>query len=171
MRPHTAVSRHWYSPRSRTMRNPCRNCWRQAPLLLAAKANHPDVVRALIAGGADPKLKAQDGSTLLMAAVGSGHVEVVKYVYELDQDVKALTTTGGTLMHASVSGTMANSTQPEICKVIQFIADKGAPLDEKDARGRTPIDVADTLPIDKAVDLLTDLIRKSGATPKTPSKR
>jgi hypothetical protein len=66
---------------------------------------------------------------------------------------------------------MANSTQPEICKVIQFLADKGAPLDEPDARGRTPINVADILPIDKAVGLLTDLIVKSGATPRNPSKR
>ena len=64
-----------------------------------------------------------------------------------------------------------NATQPEICKVVQFLADKGAPLDEKDARGRTPIDIADILPIDKAVDLLTQLIVKSGATPKIPSKR
>jgi len=70
-----------------------------------------------------------------------------------------------------VSGTMQTSTQPEICKVIQFLADKGSPLDEKDARGRTPIDLADILPIDKAVELITDLIIKSGATPKTPSKR
>ena len=139
--------------------------------MVAAKANHPDAMRALIAGGADPKLKAQDGTTLLMSAVGSGHVEAVQYAYELDSDVKAVTATNSTVMHASVLGTMQNSTQPEICKVIQFLADKGAPLDEKDGRGRTPIDLADILPIDKAVDLLTDLIKKSGATPKTPSKR
>ncbi len=143
----------------------------QTPLMVAAKANHPDAMRALIAGGADPKLKAQDGTTLLMAAVGSGHVEAVRYAYELDPDVQALNATNATVMHAAVSGTMQNSTQPEICKVIQFLADKGAPLDEKDGRGRTPIDLADILPIDKAVDLLTDLIKKSGATPKTPSKR
>jgi hypothetical protein len=55
--------------------------------------------------------------------------------------------------------------------VIQFLADKGAPLDEKDARGQTPINLADRLPIDQAVDLLDALIRKSGAIPKTPSKR
>jgi hypothetical protein len=116
-------------------------------------------------------LKAQDGSTFLMAAVGSGHVETVQYAFELDSDVKAVSSTGATVMHASVTGTMQNSTQPEICKVIQFLADKGAPLDERDGRGRTPIDLADILPIDKAVDLLQDLIKKSGATPKTPSKR
>jgi ankyrin repeat protein len=143
----------------------------QTPLLVAVRANHPDAARALVAGGADPKLKAQDGTTLLMAAAGSGHVEMVRYAFELDSNVKAVTATGSTVMHASVTGTMANSTQPEICKVIEFLADKGAPLDEPDARGRTPINVADTLPIDKAVELLTDLIQKSGATPRNPSKR
>jgi cytohesin len=143
----------------------------QTPLMAAAKANRPEAMRALVAGGADPKLKAQDGNTLLMAAAGSGHVEAVQYAYELDPDVKAVTTTNATVMHASVFGSMLNSTQPEVCKVIQFLADKGAPLDERDARGRTPIDVADLLPIDKAVDLLTELIKKSGAAPKTPSKR
>jgi len=143
----------------------------QTPLMLAAKANKIDAMRALIAGGADAHLKAQDGSTFLMSAVGSGHVEAVQYAYEIDPDVKAVSSTGATVMHSSVTGTMQNSTQPEICKVIQFLADKGAALDERDARGRTPIDVADTLPIDKAVDLLTELIIQSGATPKKPSRR
>jgi hypothetical protein len=74
-------------------------------------------------------------------------------------------------MHAAVTGSMQSSTQPEICKVVQFLADKGADLDALDAGGRTPIMVADILPIDKAVDLLTALIKKSGNTPKIPSKR
>src|SRR5450759_3804676 len=143
----------------------------QTPLLVAAEANRPEAMRALVAGGADAKLKAQDGTTLLMAAAGRGNVEAVKYAYELDPTVTAVNATTSTVMHASVAGTMQNSTRAEICKLIQFLADKGAPLDEKDGRGRTPIDVADGLPIDKAVDLLTDLIKKSGATPKTPSKR
>jgi len=143
----------------------------QTPILVAARSNHPNVVRALVEGGADTKVKAQDGTTLLMAAVGSGHVESVRYAFELDSDVKAKTNTGSTVMHASVQGTMANSTQLEICKVIQFLADHGAPLDELDARGRTPMNVADVLPIDKAVELLTELVIKSGATPRNPSKR
>ena len=64
-----------------------------------------------------------------------------------------------------------NATQADICEVIQFLADKGAPLDEKNARGRTPMDVADILPIDKAVSLMTSLIIKSGAKPVHPSGR
>ena len=83
----------------------------------------------------------------------------------------ATTATGDTLMHMAVTGTNALATQAEICEVVQFLADKGVPLDEKNARGRTPIDIADVLPIDKAVELLTKLIIQSGATPKTPSKR
>jgi hypothetical protein len=138
---------------------------------MAARANHLDVAKALIAAGADPKLKAQDGTTLLMAAAGSGHLAMVKYAYGLDPDVKAVTTTGGTVMHAAVTGSLAISAQPQICEVVQFLADKGVPLDERDARGRTPIDIANILPIDKAVELLTQLITESGATPKTTSKR
>ena len=55
----------------------------QTPLMVAAKAGRLDAMKALVAGGADPKLKAQDGDcTLIMSAAGSGHVEVVKYAYE-----------------------------------------------------------------------------------------
>jgi ankyrin repeat protein len=139
--------------------------------MLAAKANQVETMKVLIAAGADPKLKAQDGSSLLMAAVGSGHIEAVKLAYEYDQDVKFTTDTGTTLMHAAVTGTTQNSTQDEIVKVVQFLADKGAPLDEKNAQGRTPISIANVLPIDKAVDLLTKLIEKSGAKPKISPKR
>jgi ankyrin repeat protein/biotin operon repressor len=141
-----------------------------SPLHMAAKAGKLEIVKALLAAGADPKLKGEDGTTLLMQAAGSANVEVVKLAYELDQDVKAVTTSKATVMHAAVTLGLG-SDQGEICKVIQFLADKGAPLDERNDRGRTPIDIADILPLDKAVDLLTELIIKSGAKPKTLTKR
>ena len=77
-------------------------------------------------------------------------------------------------MHASVTGTANGATQEvqeRVCQVIRFLAEKGAPVDERNAAGRTPIDLADGLPIDKAVDLFTGLILKSEAKPKSPSKR
>ena len=141
------------------------------PLHIAAKANHVDVMRALVAGGADPTLKGQGDYTLLMSAAGSGHVEPVKYAYEIAPEIDAVSENGTTVMHAAVTGTGTIATQLEICEVIQFLADKGAKLDEKDRTGRTPIAIADTLPIDKGVQLMTDLIIKSGATPKATTRR
>jgi ankyrin repeat protein len=141
-----------------------------SPLHIAARANHLDLVKLLVIAGADPKLKGEDGTTLLMQAAGSANVQVVEYVYSLDSDVKAVTSSGATVMHSAVTG-VGGSDQKEICKVIRFLADKGAPLDERNAGGRTPIDIADFLPLDQAVDLLTELIIKSGSKPKTPTKR
>jgi ankyrin repeat protein len=144
----------------------------QTPLMLAARADHPEIMKILVEAGADPKLHAQDGSTLLMASANSGHIESVSYAWELDPSaVKTVTDTKQAVMHASVTGSMQVSTQPEICKVVQFLADKGADLDPVDANGRTPIIIADVLPIDDAVALLTKLIKASGAEPHVKTKR
>lgn len=143
----------------------------QTPLLMAARANRESVMRALVAAGADPKAKAQDGTTLLMAAASSGHLEAVQYAFELDPDIHAMTDRKATVMHAAVTGSMQASTQAEVCKVVQFLADKGADLDAVDGRGRTPITIANFLPIDQAVELLNKLILASGKTPKQSPKR
>jgi len=144
----------------------------RTPLMLAAKADHVDVMRALVAGGADAKLKAQDGTTVLSAAAGSGHLDAVEYAYELNPDIKvASTVTGTTLLHAAVLGTLGVATEDQICEVIRFLAAHGAPLDETDGRGRTPLFYANGPPIDKAVTLLRDLIVKSGAQPKVIPRR
>jgi len=144
----------------------------QTPLMLAAKADHVDVMRALVAGGADVQLKAQDGTTVLSAAAGSGHLDAVQYAYELNPDVKvASVVTGLTLMHAAVLGTLDVATEDQICEVIRFLAAHGAPLDETDDRGKTPLFYANRPPIEKAVTLLKDLIIQSGAQPRIIPRR
>ena len=141
----------------------------QTPLMLAARTDHLVVMRALVAAGADPTLRAQDGTTLLMAAAAGSRLETFKYAYEIDPRIDGVTTAGNTIMHVAVA--MNDRTQPEVCEVIQFLADHGAALDELNAAKRTPISIADNLPVDLAVDLLTKLIRERGGTPKIPSKR
>lgn len=146
----------------------------QTPLLVAARAGQIESMKALLAAGADPKAKAQDGTSFLMASIGSAKVDAVKLAYQYDNDVKVVNSSGNTLMHATVSGTANGGTldaQLRIVEVIRFIAEKGAPVDELNAAGKTPIDVADVLPIDKAVELMTELILKSGLKPKHPSLR
>jgi len=139
------------------------------PLMVAARANQLDAMKLLVAGGADPALRADNGTSTLMYASGA-KLATVTYAYEIDPVVDVVNQSGQTPIHAAVSGGVQR-TQDEIVEVIQFLADKGAKLDEIDAAGRTAISLADIGPIDKAVDLLTALILKSGSTPKIPSKR
>jgi uncharacterized protein len=141
----------------------------QTPLMLAARGDHQDVMRALVAAGANPRLRAQDGTTVLMAAASGARLDTFRYAYEIDPDVDAVTTTRNTIMHVAVGPN--GRTQPEVCEVIQFLADHGAKLDEMNDAGRTAISIADNLPVDLAVDLLTKLITARGDKPKIPSKR
>jgi len=142
----------------------------QTPLMMAARGDYEEVMRALVAGGADPTLVAQDGSNLLMAAAGGARFKTFKYAYELNPDVTPVTTpAGNTIMHIVVA--LNGRTQPEVVEIMQFLADRGAKLDEMNAAGRTPIALADGQPVDLAVDLLTKLLTERGEKPKIPSRR
>jgi ankyrin repeat protein len=142
----------------------------QTPLMMAARGDYEEVMRALVAGGADPTLHAQDGSNLLMAAAGGARFNTFKYAYELNPDVTPVTSPGGnTIMHVVVA--LNGRTQPEVVELMQFLADRGAKLDEMNAAGRTPIALADGQPVDLAVDLLTKLLTERGEKPKIPSRR
>ena len=136
----------------------------QTPLLLAAKGNHVPMMKALVEAGADPKLKAQDGTNLLMAAAGSGHVEAVKYAYELCPDIAAVTERGQNAVHAALTGTLQVSTPEDICAVIEFLAAKGADLTAGDAPSRKPLALAAS--IDGAADLIRKLIEASARASK-----
>lgn len=141
----------------------------QTPLMMAGRGDHEEVMRALVAAGADPRARAQDGASVLMAAASGARLETFKYAYEIDPHVDVVTTTGNTIMHVAVG--LNGRTQPEVCEVIQFLAAHGAKLDEMNDAGRTAISIADGLPVDMAVDLLTKLITARGEKPKIPSKR
>ncbi|HUC75986.1 MAG TPA: ankyrin repeat domain-containing protein [Vicinamibacterales bacterium] len=146
-----------------------RSAGEQTPLMMAARGDHEDVMRALVAAGGNPNLKAQDGTSVLMAAAAGARLATFKYAYEIDPNVDGMTTAGDTIMHVAVA--INGRTQAEVCEVIQFLADHGAELDALNNAGRTPIAIADNLPVDLAVTLLTKLIVSRGGVPKIPSKR
>jgi uncharacterized protein len=141
----------------------------QTPLMLAAINDREAVMRTLVAAGADPSIRGQDGSNLLMMAAGAARIDTVKYAYELEPHVDVVTDNQTTIMHAAVG--LGGRTQPEVCAIVQFLADHGAALDEYDAAGRTPIARADIIPVDQAINLLTKLITERGGEPKIRSKR
>jgi ankyrin repeat protein len=141
----------------------------QTPLMIAARVNRPDIMKVLVDAGANPKMHATDGSTLLMAAASGGHIESVKYAYELDPDIKAMTDRKETVMHAAMIGTRRYATEAEVTTMVQFLAEHGGELDSMDINNRTPIALAKIIPLDSTIDLLTKMIVATGATPK-PSK-
>jgi ankyrin repeat protein len=118
------------------------------PLLLAAEVNNLDVIKALVDAGADPKIPTEQGSTSLMMAAGGGTdiqrmrepseramaIETVKYLVEHGVDVKAAGQYGWTAMHmASYQG---------LTDVIEYLASKGADVNEMDAFGQTPLSIS-----------------------------
>ena len=116
------------------------------PFFLAAAAADPDMMRTLVAAGADPLLGTNGGATPLMVAAGMGRVqdfladeeknalEAVKLTIELGGDIKAANIRGQTALHSAAYAGADT--------IIQFLADKGANVDGKDSIGQTPWTIA-----------------------------
>jgi uncharacterized protein len=115
--------------------------------LLAAKSADVEVMRLLLAHGADPMIGTEERITPLMAAAGIAWasnqdraseaqvLEAVKLLVDLGADVNAVSDLGETAMHAAAYRG-ANS-------VVQYLFDKGATLDVVARDGRTPLIIAD----------------------------
>jgi ankyrin repeat protein len=104
------------------------------PLQLAARAGSAAAMKALIDGGAKPDIKAQDGSTLALAAAAGGNLDALKYALQLDPNVDAQTLDGRSIIHMVIE----NQYGAEDEAMIQYLVDKGAKLEVKDVQGHTP---------------------------------
>ena len=143
------------------------------PFFLAAKFLEIDMMRALADAGADTRLPNKDGITPLMAVTGVGWgggvdrraastpegfvfggdedraLAAAKLALDLGADVNAATEAGDTALHGAATKGY-NS-------LVQLLAEKGARLEAKNKRGRTPLAGA------SATRGTADLLRKLGA--------
>jgi ankyrin repeat protein len=71
-------------------------------LMLAAAMGRADVMRALIAAGADANAKRNDGGTALMVAVASFRAEAVQVLLTAKADVNAIDNSGSTALMLTV---------------------------------------------------------------------
>jgi len=116
------------------------------PFFLASKRGDVPMMRALLEHGADPRLAPERPSAnALMVAAGVGWRELSSTTPEDHalEAVKLLRGLGGfDLNQRSVAGQTAlhGAAARGATSIIQFLADEGASLDIKDARGRTPLD-------------------------------
>jgi ankyrin repeat protein len=115
----------------------------------AAKAGDLEVLKLLLAKGANPHAMQKNKTTALMLAAGFGYkdaatsgadrgteaeiIETLKFLLGLGLDINAFNDQGLTPMHMAVErGDL----------IIKFLASRGARMDIKDKRGRTPLDIA-----------------------------
>jgi ankyrin repeat protein len=106
------------------------------PLVFAAEAGSAPAMKALVDAGAKVNIKAQDGTTVALAAAGSGNLDAVKYALQLDPDLSYIGPNHRSIMHFAI----ANKNPDLAIPVLQYLADKGAKLDEKNEKGDTPGD-------------------------------
>ena len=136
------------------------------PFLRAAKSGDIEMMRALVAGGADPKLAMPNGSNALLYAAGLGWrngspaapsydqgtdeeaVEAIRYLLGLGLDIHGTNDAGDTALHAAVSGRGSET-------IIAFLVAQGANPESKNKRGQTPLSLATT----KGNDAITRLLR------------
>lgn len=149
------------------------------PFLLAAMAADVEVMRALADAGADPNLAADDGTTPLMLAAGLGRylaeslvtearsIEAAALAIELGADVDAANETGGTALHGAA--------HVKSDAMVRLLVEHGASLDPVNARGRTPLDVAELSRAGSATTATRsstgDLLRALGARTTTNEPR
>ena len=144
--------------------------------LIAARANDVDVMRELLAHGADPLIPTSNGTTPLMMAAGVGHqpgitrsmeseaLEAVSLCVEVGADVNAVNEAGDTALHGAAWREQADS-------LVQFLVDRGADLDAKNRRDWTPLVIAEGIHTGGNFiksDTTAVLLRKLGAAPSPP---
>jgi ankyrin repeat protein len=123
------------------------------PFMRAAKSGDVEIMRLLLAAGADPKLTQPNGANALMLAAGLGWrdgspaapayeqgseadaIEAIELCLELGLSINSTTTAGESALHAAVSGRGSET-------IVRFLATHGADLQAKNKQGRTPLEAA-----------------------------
>jgi len=149
----------------------------QTPFLRAALAGDLQVLRLLLAHGADPNISTYGGTTPLMVAAGvtwafsetydegaDALLETVKLTHALGNDINAVNSKGLRAIHGA-----ANRGSNDI---ITYLAENGAHLDVADNEGRTSIDWAEGVltgaraPFRKPETIALLQTLQAGATPR-----
>jgi ankyrin repeat protein len=103
----------------------------ETPLMLIAGKGPPELVRALLDGGADVDARSKYGVTAVMLAAGNGPPELVKMLLDRGANVHARNVNGGTALHYAAS---AGNTEN-----IKLLLARGADPNIANQKGETPL--------------------------------
>jgi ankyrin repeat protein len=119
----------------------------------AAKSGDVDMMKALLAGGADPTLTLPNKTTALMLAAGLGWrdgspaapsydqgtpeeaVEAIQLLLEKGFDINAANSSGDTALHAAITGRASPA-------IVKYLVEHGANVQAGNQKGVTPLTLA-----------------------------
>ncbi|MEN0038776.1 MAG: ankyrin repeat domain-containing protein [Cellvibrio sp.] len=114
----------------------------KTPLLLAAELGATDIMRALVAAGADVKFKAEDGTSVVLAAVSS-NAETLSLALSLAPDINIANKNGRTALHVLLGYSFYMPlTIEQIAAMFDVLSKQGANINLADSSGTTPLDIA-----------------------------
>jgi ankyrin repeat protein len=140
------------------------------PLLRAAKSGDIDMVRLLVAGGADPLATMPNGTTALHFAAGLGWrdgspiapsydqgteaeaVATIDYLLASGLELEAINEAGDTPLHVAIAGRGSRD-------IIAHLLERGADPLVENRRGQTPLAVAEA----RSTDEIAALVRAAAA--------
>ena len=132
-------------------------------LIYAAYNGHFNIVKILIANGADVNRKSYltdknySGRTALILAAQEGHVDILKILLENNADVNAKNQNGDTpLMYAAIRGNY---------EVVKILLANGADVNAKNNKGRTALMDAKK---NSHLDII-ELLKEAGAKEEVPT--
>jgi ankyrin repeat protein len=123
------------------------------PIAAAAYSGNDAIVGALLAGGADERVADETGKPPIVYAAAAAHLDIVKRLLARNVDVNAHYANELTLLMWA-SGPDEKVSATEAMKVVSYLLDAGARIDDRDDRGRTALMIAAEGGHSEAADLL-----------------
>ncbi len=112
-----------------------------SPIAAAAYAGNDDIVAALLARGADERIPDETGKPPMIYAAAGARLDIVKRLLARNIDVNARYPNDLTVLMWA-SGPDEQAPEAQAVKVVSFLLDAGAHIDDRDARGRTALMIA-----------------------------
>jgi ankyrin repeat protein len=112
-----------------------------SPVAAAAYAGSDPIVEALIAHGADERVADDTGKPPIIYAAARAKLDIVKRLLGRNIDINARYQHELTLLMWA-SGADEKVPEADAIKVVKYLVDSGARIDDRDARGRTALMIA-----------------------------
>jgi ankyrin repeat protein len=124
-----------------------------SPIAAASYAGNDVIVEALLARGADERAPDETGKPPIIYAAAGARLDIVKRLLARNIDINARYSNDLTLLMWA-SGPDEKAPEAQAVKVVSYLLDAGAHIDDRDDRGRTALMIAAEGGHEEIADLL-----------------